>query len=144
MHKTLMATAVSAALSLAAGTALAAAPADWSGIQAKEITLFYPGTSAMEWITKGTEHGGARALRKGETCADCHSEEAADVGNLIVSGEKNEPSPIAGKAEIRQSQALHELAHRFGVIAGAPAFETEQLPLGPLWLPDSAPGTTSF
>ncbi len=41
---------------------------------------------------------------------------------------------IAGKAEIRQSQALHELAHRFGVIAGAPAFETEQLPLGPLAL----------
>ena len=110
MHKTLMATAVSAALSLAAGTALAAAPADWSGIQAKEITLFYPGTSAMEWITKGTEHGGARALRKGETCADCHSEEAADVGNLIVSGEKNEPSPIAGKAGFINAkvQAAHD------------------------------------
>ncbi len=41
---------------------------------------------------------------------------------------------IASKAEIRQSQALHELAHRFGVIAGTPAFEAEQLPLGPLAL----------
>lgn len=44
---------------------------------------------------------------------------------------------IASKAEIRHSQALHELGHRFGVIAGKPAFELEQVPLGPLSLAEA-------
>ena len=44
---------------------------------------------------------------------------------------------IANKAEIRHSQALHELGHRFGVIAGQPAFELEQVPLGPLSLAEA-------
>ena len=38
----------------------------------KAITVLYPGASPLEWITKGAEHGGARALKKGETCAGCH------------------------------------------------------------------------
>lgn len=41
---------------------------------------------------------------------------------------------IAGKAEIRSSQALHALAHRLGVLAAAPAWAHETLPLGPLQL----------
>ena len=60
--------------------------------------MFYPGTAAIEWITKGTDHGGARALKKGETCASCHDEEAAEIGRKIVNGEKLEPHPIKGKA----------------------------------------------
>lgn len=92
-----------AALALAlgitvAGSAAAAPPADWSGVPATDVVLFYPGVSPLEWITKGTEHGGARALRKGETCVDCHSEEIADMGAKIVSGTKIEPTPIKGKA----------------------------------------------
>jgi len=83
---------------LAANPAAAAAPADWNKVPATSVTLFYPGVAAMEWITKGTEHGGARALRKGDACADCHSEETAKMGQLIVSGQKLEPAPIAGKA----------------------------------------------
>ena len=98
MKKTLMASAVGAVIALGAQSAMAAAPADWSSVAATEITLFYPGVSPVEWITKGTEHGGARALRKGETCAGCHSDEAGDMGAKIVSGKKIEPSPIAGKA----------------------------------------------
>lgn len=90
--------------------AQAAPPADWSAVPATEITLFYPGVAAVEWITKGTEHGGARALRKGETCADCHSDEARDMGQKIVSGQKLEPSPIAGKAPFINArvQAAHD------------------------------------
>jgi hypothetical protein len=95
MNKTLIASAV---LAFAAGGALAAAPADWSKVEAKEITIFYPGVSPMEWITKGTEHGGARGLKKGETCADCHSSETADMGKKMASGQKIEPKPIPGKA----------------------------------------------
>lgn len=81
----------------AAGAAHAAAP-DWSKVPAKQITVFYPGASPMEWIMKGSEHGGARALKKGETCASCHHDEAADMGKKMVSGQKLEPTPPKGKA----------------------------------------------
>lgn len=97
MKKTMIASALGAFLACGAGFASAAAP-DWSKVDAKDITVFYPGVSPLEWIQKGTEHGGARALRKGETCADCHSDEAGDMGKKIVSGQKLEPHPIAGKA----------------------------------------------
>jgi len=82
---------------------MAAPPADWSSVAATEITVFYPGVSPMEWITGDlridrVRHGGGRAFNQGDTCADCHSDEAHEMGNRIVSGEKLEPTPIAGKA----------------------------------------------
>lgn len=86
-----------AALVLATAPALAAVP-DWTRVPAAGITVFYPGVAPLEWVTKGTEHGGARAMRKGESCAGCHAEEAADMGQKMVTGQKIEPSPIPGKA----------------------------------------------
>jgi hypothetical protein len=85
-----------AGLVLGAGTALASP--DWNKIPAKTITVFYPGVSPIEWVTTGTEHGGARGLKKGETCAGCHDEETADMGQKMASGQKIEPKPIKGKA----------------------------------------------
>ena len=82
---------------LALTSAQAAAP-DWGKVAGKTITVFYPGASPIEWIMKGAEHGGARALRKGETCASCHNDEAADMGKKMASGQKLEPNPIKGKA----------------------------------------------
>ena len=41
---------------------------------------------------------------------------------------------IGNRAEIRHSSALHMLGHRLGVIAGRPAFEPAEMPLGPLAL----------
>lgn len=38
---------------------------------------------------------------------------------------------ISAKAEIRHSQALYALGHRFGVMVGAPALDAESLPIGP-------------
>lgn len=38
---------------------------------------------------------------------------------------------IGTKAEIRHSQLLYALGHRFGVLAGAPALDAESLPVGP-------------
>ena len=96
MHATRIALAA-AALALCAGTATAAAP-DWGKVAGTKITVFYPGVSPIEWITKGTEHGGARALRKGETCASCHHDEAVDMGKKMATGQKIEPKPIPGKA----------------------------------------------
>ncbi|MFO1220622.1 MAG: ethylbenzene dehydrogenase-related protein [Burkholderiaceae bacterium] len=80
-----------------AGSAFAAPP-DWSKVTGRTITVFYPGASPTEWIMKGSEHGGARALKKGETCASCHNDEAADMGKKMATGQKIEPKPIKGKA----------------------------------------------
>jgi len=96
MHKQLI-IAAAAAFAVAAGGALAAPP-DWSKVPAKKITVFYPGVSPMEWIMRGTEHGGARGIKKGETCAGCHDDETADMGKKMVSGQKIEPNPQKGKA----------------------------------------------
>src|SRR5581483_3902131 len=41
---------------------------------------------------------------------------------------------FAAKTEVRQAQQLYALGHRFGVLAGAPMFEAEALPIGPLML----------
>jgi len=91
------------ALATAAACAFAgaayAAP-DWSKAPKKNITVFYPGVASLEWTFTGTEHGGARAMRKGETCASCHSDEAMDMGKKMVSGQKIEPdaASVKGKA----------------------------------------------
>ncbi|MCL2657633.1 MAG: ethylbenzene dehydrogenase-related protein [Betaproteobacteria bacterium] len=97
MQKTTF-TRLAAATLLALGTlsAHAAAP-DWSKVPVAKFTLFYPGVAPIEWATKVSEHGGARALKKGETCASCHYDETAEMGKKMASGEKLEPTPIKGK-----------------------------------------------
>ena len=37
---------------------------------------------------------------------------------------------FSARTEIRQAQPLYELGHRFGVLAGAPVFDAENLPIG--------------
>lgn len=76
------------ALAAAGLAAPALAAPDWSKAPKKTITVFYPGVASMEWTLVGTEHGGARGMRRGETCASCHDEETADMGRKIVSGQK--------------------------------------------------------
>jgi len=106
MNKFLM--AVSTLGLIAVGNTGAAFAADVSKAPSKKITVFYPGSSSMEWILKGTYHGGAKGIKKGESCVGCHvdektgNEEASDIGNKIVAGEKSkdialEPEPIKGK-----------------------------------------------
>jgi cytochrome c-type protein NapC len=51
----------------------------------------------MEWALKGSDHGGKRAFLTGDRCFDCHEGEEADIGDLIISGEKAEETPIPGK-----------------------------------------------
>ena len=77
--------------------AAAAAPPDWSKVPAKQIGVFHPGVASIEWTWTGSEHGGARAMRKGETCASCHSDEVAEIGKKIAAGQKLEPAPVKGK-----------------------------------------------
>jgi hypothetical protein len=100
---------------LGAGAGAAAAAPDWSKAKGRNITVFYPGVSPIEWIVKGTEHGGARGMKKGEGCAGCHDEEAAEMGQKMVTGQKIEPSPIKGKAGAIpvKVQAAHDGANLY-------------------------------
>lgn len=93
----LKATAIAISLAALSGAAFAAAPADWSKVPGRTVTVFYPGVSPVEWIVNGTEHSGARGLREGDSCAACHEKELADMGKKMVSGQKLEPHVIAGK-----------------------------------------------
>ncbi len=70
---------------------------DWAAIEAHEVTLFYPGQASMEWVMKGSDHGGKRAVATGDRCFDCHEDEEVDIGDVVVIGEKIEPTPIPGK-----------------------------------------------
>jgi cytochrome c-type protein NapC len=70
---------------------------DWNSVEPVEITLFYTGQASMEWILKGSDHSGKRAIIQGDRCFDCHEDEEVDIGDLIMSGEKLEPDPITGK-----------------------------------------------
>lgn len=70
---------------------------DWSTVPGKEIVLLYPGQSAWEWVLTQSDHSGAKKFREGKVCNECHEGEQADMGALIVSGEKLEPHPIPGK-----------------------------------------------
>jgi cytochrome c-type protein NapC len=91
-----------AATTAPAGEQSAASPdtssVDWSKVATKNVTLFYPGQASFEWVQTGKDHGGARAFAKlGDRCSTCHGKEVKDMGAKIVSGEKLEPTPIAGK-----------------------------------------------
>ncbi|MCP4009786.1 MAG: cytochrome C552, partial [Proteobacteria bacterium] len=99
-----LAAQAAASASDAAPAATSAAPGgagfgiDWSDVPSREITVFYPGQTSMEWVLNGRDHGGARAfVKSGDTCASCHDQEAAAMGEKMVTGEKAEPTPIPGK-----------------------------------------------
>jgi cytochrome c-type protein NapC len=83
---------------------------DWSAIEAREVTLFFPGQTSMEWILKGSDHGGKRAFVKGDRCSECHEDEEEDIGDLIVVGDKAEATPIPGKrgSILVNIQAAHD------------------------------------
>ncbi len=84
---------------------------DWSGVPAREVTLFYPGQTSMEWVLTGSSHGGARVYTKaGDRCFDCHEGEEEAMGRKMVTGEKAETTPIPGKRPgiPVQVQAAHD------------------------------------
>lgn len=84
----------------AAAIGLAMQPAqavDWEQVPGKDITLFYPGQASWEWALTKKSHSGAGKFRQGKNCRGCHEGEEADIGNLIVSGQKLEPDPISSK-----------------------------------------------
>lgn len=84
---------------------------DWSKASNREVMLFYPGQTSMEWVLTGSQHGGARVYKKaGDRCFDCHEGEQESMGNKMVTGEKAETTPIPGKRPgiPVQVQATHD------------------------------------
>ncbi len=108
--------AAPAAASAAAGGsgAAVAANVDWDKASTREINIFYPGQTSMEWALTGKNHGGARAFTKaGDRCFDCHDKEAHEMGPRIVDGTHEnveEPTVTPGKrgAFPVQVQAAHD------------------------------------
>lgn len=73
---------------------LHAAP-DWSSISSEQIVLFYPGQASWEWLL--TKHSGAKSVRKGAPCLECHKGEEKEMGQVLVKAGPLEPMPINGK-----------------------------------------------
>lgn len=69
----------------------------WSTIPATPLTLFYPGQASLEWTLRGEAHAGARAVKAGERCFNCHDQKLHEMGERIVSGVVLEPQPLPGK-----------------------------------------------
>jgi cytochrome c-type protein NapC len=90
---------------VAVGTAVfplaAMADVDWGKASMREINIFYPGQTSIEWVMTGKDHGGARPLEKEhDRCVTCHDKEAHEMGPRIVEGKHGkapEPTPIPGK-----------------------------------------------
>lgn len=59
---------------LALGSSVALAAPDWSKVPKRDVVVFHPGTTPIEWITKKSDHSGRTGLVKGETCIGCHEE----------------------------------------------------------------------
>jgi cytochrome c-type protein NapC len=82
----------------AAVSPAAAGPIDWAKASGFDAVLFYPGQASIEWLLKGTDHGGARAIRrKNDRCFECHGKEADQMGQKMVTGAKAEATPTPGK-----------------------------------------------
>ena len=73
MKKSTLSTVALGLLLGVTGGAAWAAP-DWAKAAKRDITVFHPGTAAMEWVGKKSDHSGTAGLKKGETCVGCHEE----------------------------------------------------------------------
>jgi len=64
-------------VTLAVCTQFAHAAPDWSKVPRRDIQVFYPGVTPIEWLMNKSEHSGRSGLAKGESCAGCHEEKGA-------------------------------------------------------------------
>jgi len=70
---------------------------DWSKVEGKSITLFYPAQMSWELVLTQSEHGGASKFKDGKGCRGCHEGDEADSGNLLRNDKSIEATPIPGK-----------------------------------------------
>jgi hypothetical protein len=51
---------------------MALAAPDWAKVPKRDINVFHPGVTPIEWVAKKSDHSGTAGLKKGETCVGCH------------------------------------------------------------------------
>lgn len=83
-------------LSGVCGSALAAAPADWSDVESRSVVLFYPGQSTYDFLLSETHKKGNLKVPAGARCLKCHEEEEADFGDSLI--DQSELDFIADKS----------------------------------------------
>lgn len=71
MYKTVASSIVMVPL-FVLGPSLAIAAPDWSKVPKREIHVFHPGVTPIEWVMKKSDHSGRTGLTKGESCVGCH------------------------------------------------------------------------
>jgi len=95
-----------------AGLALASSAnsVNWSSIDAKEVKLFFPGQSSYQWLRSKEHKRADKKTWQGDSCVSCHEDEEEELGKMMVSGERLEPHPIAGKPAVIKLavQAAHD------------------------------------
>lgn len=72
------------------------AAVDWNSVKGQDVVLFHTGQASWEWSLTQSKHSGNKKFRGGKNCLDCHDTEQAEIGALIASGEKLEPSVVKG------------------------------------------------
>ena len=94
--KSILFTSLTLAGALVASAAVAAP--NWAASPAQPVTLFFPGQSSWEWALTTADHPGADKFKGGKNCFACHNGDEKNMGDLMVTGKKNEPAAIPGKA----------------------------------------------
>ena len=73
MKKSILSLSVMGAVLALGSSAVFAAP-DWSKVPRRDVQVFHPGVTPIEWVLKKSDHSGRTGLVKGETCVGCHEE----------------------------------------------------------------------
>ena len=93
MKKTTVSLALLGAM-LAFGSQLAhAAAPDWSKVPKRDIQVFHPGVTPVEWVMKKSDHSGRTGINKGESCVGCHEEKGGlNFDMKRLAGKELEPA----------------------------------------------------
>ena len=77
----------------------AAAPPDWSKVQAKKVMVFYPAQVSWDRLMTPGRHSGRNKFIAGKSCFSCHGNiDEHPLGDSLVHAEKDiEPDPIPNK-----------------------------------------------
>ena len=123
---------------LALGAPFAQAAPEWGKIPKRDVSVFFPGVTPMEWVMNKTEHSGRTGISKGESCLGCHEENGVLSLDLKrLAGKALEPVgapgtmsfPVAVQAAYDADNLYLRLTFKSPVDASAKADKEEKAPI---------------
>lgn len=123
---------------LAICTPFAHAAPDWNKVPKREIHVFFPGVTPIEWLMNKAEHSGRSGLNKGESCAGCHEEKGGlslDFKRLAskelepVGAPKTMNFPVGVQAAYDKENLYIRLTFKSPTDAAAKADKEDKAPL---------------